>query len=59
MKKISRKESLRILNHLKKAQEILENAAGDCDEFSMYDAEISEDCLSILSSIIYAINNAG
>lgn len=58
MKKISRKESLRILNHLKKAQEILENASDGCDEFSMSDTEIAEDCLSVLSSIIYAINNA-
>lgn len=43
---------------MKKAQEILENASDGCDEFSMSDTEIAEDCLSVLSSIVYAINNA-
>lgn len=56
MKKISKKDSDRILNHLKKARTILDKISED-DEIELSDTETAEDCLSVMDGIILAINN--
>lgn len=58
MKKISKKDALRIQNHLQKAKEIIDQVRemSDDGEISM-DIEIAENCVGCLDEIIIAINN--
>lgn len=58
MKKISKKDALRIQNHLQKAKEIIDRAreVSDDGEVSM-DIEIAENCVGYLDEILIAINN--
>lgn len=58
MKKISKKDALRIQNHLQKAKEIIDRAreVSDDGEVSM-DIEIAENCVGYLDEILITINN--
>lgn len=58
MKKISKKDALRIQNHLQKSKEIIDRAreVSDDGEVSM-DIEIAENCVGYLDEILIAINN--
>lgn len=58
MKKISKKDALRIQNHLQKAKEIIDQVCeiSDDGEISM-DIEIAENCVGYLDEILIAINN--
>jgi hypothetical protein len=58
MKKISKKDALRIQNHLQKAKEIIDQVReiSDDGEISM-DIEIAENCVGYLDEILIAINN--
>lgn len=58
MKKISKKDALRIQNHLQKAKEIIDQVReiSDDGEISM-DIEIAENCVGYLDEIFIAINN--
>lgn len=53
MKKISKKDALRIQNHLQKAKEIIDRAreVSDDGEVSM-DIEIAENCVGYLDEIL-------
>ena len=52
---MDRKDALKILNHLKKAKEIIDSY--DSDDLRM-DKSIADDCLDCLSAIEYCINNS-
>lgn len=56
MKKISKKDSERILNHIKKARAIL-NSAYNEDEIQFPDIEKAENILSELSGIVFIANS--
>ena len=58
MKKSSKKDALRIQNHLQKAKEIIDQVReiSDDGEISM-DIEIAENCVGYLDEILIAINN--
>lgn len=58
MKKISNRDAERILNHLQKAKEIInqQREKSNDDEISM-DIDIAENCVSCLDKILIAVNN--
>lgn len=56
MKKISKKDSERILNHIKKARAILDSAYNE-DGIQFPDIETAENILSELSGIVFIANN--
>lgn len=58
MKKIGNTDAKRILEHLKKARAIIENAQTQSDdgEISM-DINIAEQCIGHLDEILISINN--
>lgn len=58
MKKISKRDAERILNHLQKAKEIInqQREKSNDGEISM-DIDIAENCISCLDEILIAVNN--
>ncbi len=56
MKKISKRDSLRLLNHLKRARAIIDSVSDD-GEIMISKIEIAEDCVSQIDGFLIAINN--
>lgn len=58
MKKISKKDSERILNYLSKARKILDGYEEYGDDIEICNTELAYDCLSKIDVISIALNNA-
>lgn len=57
MKKISKKDSERILNYLIKARKIIDSYEELGDDIEVCDKDIAYDCIDSIGGIMVALNN--
>lgn len=57
MKKLTKRDSERILNHIKKAREIIDSVSSDGTEIQFSDVEIAESILSGIGEIEFIASN--
>lgn len=58
MKKITKKDAQRILNHLAKSKAIIDKIENESISDLYVDEDIAKDCLSALSAILAVLNNS-
>jgi hypothetical protein len=58
LKKINNRDAERILSHLQKARDIIEQAKSKSDDGEiLMDSDIAENCIGNINEILIAINN--